>query len=73
VILGLGLVAVGMSTVLEVIQACALGLEVAGFSCFTNRAAGLGAGKLSHEDVLAIGARSAEHFACLLGTALPKL
>jgi purine nucleoside phosphorylase len=30
-----------MSTVLEVIQARALGLEVAGFSCLTSLAAGL--------------------------------
>ncbi|MEY2578551.1 MAG: purine-nucleoside phosphorylase, partial [Verrucomicrobiota bacterium] len=38
----LGADAVGMSTVLEAIQARALGLEVAGFSCLTNWAAGIG-------------------------------
>jgi purine-nucleoside phosphorylase len=48
----LGADAVGMSTVLEVIQARALGLEVAGFSCLTNLAAGLSKEKLSHEEVL---------------------
>ena len=37
----LGADAVGMSSVLEVIQARALALEVAGFSCLTNLAAGL--------------------------------
>src|SRR5436853_2038747 len=37
----LGADAVGMSTVLEVIQARALDLDVAGFSCVTNLAAGL--------------------------------
>jgi hypothetical protein len=37
----LGADAIGMSTVLEVIQACALGLEVAGFSCLTNLAVGI--------------------------------
>ena len=35
----LGADAIGMSTVLEAIQARALGLEVAGFSCLTNWAA----------------------------------
>jgi len=33
--------AIGISTVLEVIQARALGLEIAGFSCLTNPAAGI--------------------------------
>ncbi len=37
----LGADAIGMSTVCETIQARALGLEVAGFSCLTNWAAGL--------------------------------
>ena len=38
----LGADAIGMSTVLEAIQARALGLEVAGFSCLANWAAGIG-------------------------------
>ena len=38
----LGADAIGMSTVLEVIQARALAMEVAGFSCLTNWAAGIG-------------------------------
>ena len=50
---GLGADAVGMSTVIEVIQARALEMEVAGFSCLTNWAAGIGDDNLSHEDVLA--------------------
>ena len=37
----LGARAVGMSTVVEAIQARALGLDVAGFSCLTNFAAGI--------------------------------
>jgi purine-nucleoside phosphorylase len=66
----LGADAVGMSTVLEVIQARALGLEVAGFSCLTNFAAGISAGELSHDQVLEAGKNAAAHFAHLLNAAL---
>jgi purine-nucleoside phosphorylase len=66
----LGADAVGMSTVLEVIQARALGLEVAGFSCLTNLAAGLSKEKLSHEEVLNVGKKAATNFARLLMAAL---
>ena len=47
--------AVGMSTICEAIQARALGMEVAGFSCLTNWAAGLSTGTLSHGEVLTAG------------------
>ena len=66
----LGADAIGMSTVLEVIQARALGMEVAGFSCLTNWAAGIGTDKLSHEEVLETGKGAAETFAQLLRAAL---
>ena len=46
-----------MSTVPEAILAHAAGLKVAGVSCITNAAAGMGQ-ILSHEEVLA-GARAA--------------
>ena len=46
----LGADAVGMSTTVEAAAANALGVKVAGISCITNKAAGLG-GKLSHEEV----------------------
>jgi purine-nucleoside phosphorylase len=69
----LGADAVGMSTVLEAIQARALGMEVAGFSCLTNLAAGISATKLSHEEVLETGKAAAAQFGKLLNTALTKL
>jgi purine-nucleoside phosphorylase len=64
----LGADAVGMSTVLEVIQARALGLEIAAFSCITNLAAGISKEKLSHDQVLQTGTRAAASFRRLLKT-----
>jgi purine-nucleoside phosphorylase len=66
----LGADAVGMSTVLEAIQARALGIEVAGFSCLTNWAAGLGDEALSHGDVLATANTAGDAFLRLLRRAL---
>lgn len=66
----LGADAIGMSTVLETIQARALGLEVAAFSCLTNWAAGKGDHQLSHEHVLRIGQAAAGDFERLLRAAL---
>ncbi len=62
----LGADAIGMSTVLEVIQARALGLEVAGFSSLTNLAAGISTGKLTHDDVLKTAQSATADFASLL-------
>jgi purine-nucleoside phosphorylase len=69
----LGADAVGMSTVLEVVQARALGMEVAGFSCIANLATGLSTEKLSHDEVLEAGSRAAKNFSGLLREALPSL
>jgi len=66
----LGADAIGMSTVCETIQARALGLEVAAFSCLTNWAAGLSPATLSHREVLAAGEASGAEFMSLLGAAL---
>ncbi len=51
----LGADAVGMSTVPEVIVAKALGMRVAGVSCITNLACGIGQHPLNHEEVLEVG------------------
>ena len=68
----LGAQAVGMSTVLEAIQARALGMEVAGFSCLTNFAAGISATDLNHQEVLETGKAAASQFGQLLEEALPR-
>ena len=68
----LGADAIGMSTVLEAIQARSLGLEVAGFSCLTNLAAGMGEASLSHEEVLETGKKAAAEFARLLVATLGR-
>ena len=62
----LGADAIGMSTVLEAIQARALNLEVAGFSCLTNWAAGISGEPLTHDEVLQTGRKAADEFVRLL-------
>ncbi len=66
----LGADAIGMSTVCETIQARALGMEVAGFSCLTNWAAGLAPAPLNHAEVLAAGERSSAELRRLFDRAL---
>ena len=61
----LGADAVGMSTVLEAIEAKALGLQVAGFSCLTNWAAGMQE-TLDHSEVLETGLQAGAVMADLL-------
>ena len=53
----LGASAVGMSTVLETIAAKQMGAKVAAISCLTNYGAGLKDEKLSHTDVMDMGAK----------------
>ena len=68
----LGADAVGMSTVLEVIQARALRLRVAGFSLITNvhRPGGT---PTDHDEVLAAGLVGGPVLAALLRRLLPRL
>jgi purine-nucleoside phosphorylase len=58
----LGADAVGMSTVPEVIALNHLGVPVGALSCITNLAAGLGKGRLSHEEVAQAAAQSSDRF-----------
>ncbi|HUB06481.1 MAG TPA: purine-nucleoside phosphorylase [Myxococcales bacterium] len=69
----LGVDAVGMSTVPEVIAARHLGLDVAALSCITNRAAGLGAKPLVHADVADTAARVRLDFGRLLDAFVAEL
>jgi purine-nucleoside phosphorylase len=68
----LGADAVGMSTVFESIQARALGLRVAAFSCLTNWAAGVTSEPLSHDEVMDTGRRAASVLGGLLEDALRR-
>ena len=67
----MGADAVGMSTVLEAIQARALGMRVAAFSCLTNWAAGMTANPLDHHEVIETGQQAASAMIRLLRETLP--
>ena len=66
----IGADAVGMSTVLETIQARSLGLPVAAFSCLTNWAAGITTATLDHHEVLETGKQAAQAMIGLLAEVL---
>ena len=69
----LGADAVGMSTVVEASAACAAGLRVCALASVTNHAAGVTARVLSHDDVLAVGRRTAARLAGLVEGAVADL
>jgi purine-nucleoside phosphorylase len=58
--------AVGMSTAVEAMAACHMGIEVCGISCITNPAAGITEVPLSHEEVQAAADRAAGDFQKLI-------
>jgi len=69
----LGADLVGMSTVHETIAARAAGAEVLGVSLVTNLAAGISGQPLSHTEVLAAGAASANRMGALLADVIERV
>lgn len=69
----LGVNAVGMSTVPEVVVANQMGIKVGAIACITNLAAGLSHEKLSHEEVEKEAAKIAEDLNKLLQVAIPAV
>lgn len=69
----LGADAVGMSTVPEALAARSVGLRVLAISCITNAAAGAGGGKLSHDEVLQVGAEAGVRLGQLLRALVPLI
>ncbi len=63
----------GMSTVPEVLAARHMGIRCLAISCVTNMAAGVLPEPIDHEQVLAVGAASAERLTSLLREILPAL
>lgn len=64
---------VGMSTVPEAIAANHAGLKVAGISCITNLAAGIGHAKLNHEEVKEVAELAKVKFSDLLTLTVEKI
>lgn len=64
---------VGMSTVPEAIAAHHAGLRVAGISCVTNMAAGIGGEELKHEDVKIVAAKAMQKFSDLVSAAVREI
>jgi purine-nucleoside phosphorylase len=69
----LGATLVGMSTVPETIVARHMGIDVLGISCVTNLAAGLGATKLSHEEVSETGKKVEKRLTALITRLVPRI
>jgi purine-nucleoside phosphorylase len=63
--------AVGMSTCRETTRAHGLGMECVALSCITNRAAGLAATPIHHQEVIEMGAKMRDSLGGLIDELLP--
>lgn len=69
----LGVDAVGMSTVPEIMEARALRMKVTGISLISNMATGLSSGKLSHEEVTETAKKIQQQFTALLRSVIVRI
>ncbi len=69
----MGADAIGMSTIPEVLVARAIGSRCLGISCITNLASGIGGERLSHDEVMEVGARVRDRLAALVRGVLPRI
>ena len=69
----MGADAIGMSTIPEVLVARAIGVKCLGISCITNLASGIGHERLSHDEVMEVGARVRDRLAALVRGVLPRI
>lgn len=67
---GMGVDAVGMSTVVEAIAANHMGMKICGISCISNLAAGMTANPLTHEEVQEAADMAAPNFKKLVTEAI---
>ena len=67
---GMGVDAVGMSTVVEAIAANHMGMKICGISCISNLAAGMTASPLTHEEVQEAADMAAPNFKKLVTEAV---
>jgi purine-nucleoside phosphorylase len=70
---GLGADVVGMSTVPVVLVARARGIRCLAFSVVTNKATGLAAGAVTHDEVVAVGRGAGERLAGVLEVLVPRI
>ncbi len=70
---GMGVDAVGMSTVVEAIAANHMGMKICGISCISNLAAGMTAKPLTHEEVQEAADMAAPNFKKLLTESVKKM
>ncbi len=69
---GLGVDAVGMSTVVEAVAAKHMGMRICGISCICNLAAGISGRPLSHEEVQDAGKAAAPLFEALVSACVEE-